>query len=462
MDVDSSQFVPPMDRGMDMDIGEPHLLIDRNTVASSTSADNVPGSGTVNASSQEHEISSPPAASTGLVPTTNASDETDVLPVMENAPDDTARTDSHIEDRPTSASTTQMLIERPDRSAVFSKRNAGISPHCTTPTHSQPDASLPIPSVRTPVIHSEPPMIVRIASSNTSRTIKRHDAAQLVLSTSSASWSLRRPGQLEGADSDPPSKRAKHSHDGSPQSGTSAGGRTLKERFRSKIAGYALPGSQPVTRSGGAMEAGDQEDELQELDPVVPASMIEDCLRVDVTEQEGIIETPKEFRRGRSASRVSADEKSPPEVVKTSQPNTVKCCFDLPAVSTTWSVLRATSGRVRSSKVPDPEKVSLAQEAGIAGIEEDGSRVEEVLSRVISKIDFSSMEVLGQFNLGFIIVRRQEPPSSSRGTGSQSGVTSTDDLFIVDQHAADEKYNFETLQQTTRIDSQALIRCVLT
>ncbi|ETW76829.1 hypothetical protein HETIRDRAFT_442135 [Heterobasidion irregulare TC 32-1] len=33
-----------------------------------------------------------------------------------------------------------------------------------------------------------------------------------------------------------------------------------------------------------------------------------------------------------------------------------------------------------------------------------------------------------------------------------------DDLFIVDQHAADEKYNFETLQQTTRIESQRLFK----
>ena len=37
-------------------------------------------------------------------------------------------------------------------------------------------------------------------------------------------------------------------------------------------------------------------------------------------------------------------------------------------------------------------------------------------------------EIIGQFNLGFIIVRLLR-----------------DDLFIVDQHAADEKFRFETL-----------------
>ncbi|KAJ7040580.1 hypothetical protein C8F04DRAFT_1082777 [Mycena alexandri] len=70
----------------------------------------------------------------------------------------------------------------------------------------------------------------------------------------------------------------------------------------------------------------------------------------------------------------------------------------------------------------------------------------EALARTISKEDFGSMDILGQFNLGFIVTRRR--------TGE--GATLMDDLFIVDQHAADEKYNFETLQQTTRIRSQKL------
>lgn len=49
------------------------------------------------------------------------------------------------------------------------------------------------------------------------------------------------------------------------------------------------------------------------------------------------------------------------------------------------------------------------------------------------------MQILGQFNLGFIITRLQS------------------DLFIVDQHATDEKYNFETLQQTCVLQHQPLI-----
>lgn len=80
------------------------------------------------------------------------------------------------------------------------------------------------------------------------------------------------------------------------------------------------------------------------------------------------------------------------------------------------------------------------------------------LSRIISKADFEHMVVVGQFNLGFIIVRKRcDAADSGRGGG---GGAMMDDLFIVDQHAADEKWNFETLQEKTVIASQKLFRCV--
>lgn len=49
------------------------------------------------------------------------------------------------------------------------------------------------------------------------------------------------------------------------------------------------------------------------------------------------------------------------------------------------------------------------------------------------------MEIVGQFNLGFIITKLGR------------------DLFIVDQHATDEKYNFETLQAQTTLKNQKLV-----
>ena len=71
---------------------------------------------------------------------------------------------------------------------------------------------------------------------------------------------------------------------------------------------------------------------------------------------------------------------------------------------------------------------------------EDNSSAEAELDRQLSKSDFAAMDIFGQFNLGFLIVGLRQ------------------DLFIVDQHATDEKYNFETLQRTTVIGSQRMVQ----
>ncbi|XP_078175861.1 DNA mismatch repair protein isoform X4 [Carex rostrata] len=62
------------------------------------------------------------------------------------------------------------------------------------------------------------------------------------------------------------------------------------------------------------------------------------------------------------------------------------------------------------------------------------------LERFFNKEDFARMQVIGQFNLGFIIGRIDQ------------------DLFIIDQHAADEKYNYERLSQSTTFNLQPLLQ----
>lgn len=86
--------------------------------------------------------------------------------------------------------------------------------------------------------------------------------------------------------------------------------------------------------------------------------------------------------------------------------------------------LRASLNRMRFKAKIDPTKNKIA---------------EQELSTEISKEDFVKMELIGQFNLGFLIVRLD------------------DDLFIIDQHATDEKFNFETLQKTTCLQHQPLV-----
>ena len=80
-------------------------------------------------------------------------------------------------------------------------------------------------------------------------------------------------------------------------------------------------------------------------------------------------------------------------------------------------------------------------------VEADAHSPEERLSLKVSKEDFSQMQVVGQFNLGFILTVR---PSRS--------ATTSDELFIIDQHASDEKYNFERLQSTTIVQDQRVVR----
>jgi hypothetical protein len=105
-----------------------------------------------------------------------------------------------------------------------------------------------------------------------------------------------------------------------------------------------------------------------------------------------------------------------------------------------------TSGAIAGdgSDVISGDRASITAPAEIA---------ERELSRTIVKADFATMEPLGQFNMGFIIARKRTAATADRTGG--------DDLFIIDQHASDEKFNFETLQNETRILSQGLIQCVL-
>jgi DNA mismatch repair protein PMS2 len=64
---------------------------------------------------------------------------------------------------------------------------------------------------------------------------------------------------------------------------------------------------------------------------------------------------------------------------------------------------------------------------------------EKELRRVFDKKDFRKMHIIGQFNLGFIIARLGK------------------DIFIIDQHASDEIFNFERLQNETKLHKQPLI-----
>ncbi|KAJ3911498.1 hypothetical protein F5877DRAFT_85892 [Lentinula edodes] len=83
-----------------------------------------------------------------------------------------------------------------------------------------------------------------------------------------------------------------------------------------------------------------------------------------------------------------------------------------------------------SSIIEKTSAFSLSDDAGASAT--DTLTSEAALSRVISKEDFKEIE-------------------KKSGIERQLEESLLHDLIIVDQHAANEKYNFETLQQTTNI-----------
>ncbi|KAL0371438.1 UNVERIFIED_CONTAM: DNA mismatch repair protein PMS1 [Sesamum angustifolium] len=91
-----------------------------------------------------------------------------------------------------------------------------------------------------------------------------------------------------------------------------------------------------------------------------------------------------------------------------------------------------------STEVDDPNKMKSIEP------QQAKSTINHVFGEADTNILFpcgnGAAEVIGQFNLGFIIGKLDQ------------------DLFIVDQHAADEKYNYERLSQTTVLNQQPLLR----
>jgi len=109
------------------------------------------------------------------------------------------------------------------------------------------------------------------------------------------------------------------------------------------------------------------------------------------------------------------------------------------------------------SSLPQSGSQTAEDEAG--GLEVENA--EEKLSLKISKTDFANMRIVGQFNLGFVLAVREAAPKPSSpevSSETQQPPSADDELFIIDQHASDEKYNFERLQASTVVQSQRLVQ----
>ncbi len=131
--------------------------------------------------------------------------------------------------------------------------------------------------------------------------------------------------------------------------------------------------------------------------------------------------------------------------------------------------VRIDEARIRSALADREDSLggSLVRsgEAGPSANRLDAADAEEKLSLKISKSDFGKMKIIGQFNLGFILAVRAAERADRLGGGNVDGdrggqrtAAADDELFIIDQHATDEKYNFERLQASTVVQSQRLVQ----
>lgn len=106
-----------------------------------------------------------------------------------------------------------------------------------------------------------------------------------------------------------------------------------------------------------------------------------------------------------------------------------------------------------TNRLPQPH-CNPPSTASADGLE--AADAEEKLSLKITKSDFYKMRIVGQFNLGFILAVREAATSTT--PDDSRAADEDDELFIIDQHASDEKYNFERLQTITTVQSQRLVQ----
>jgi DNA mismatch repair protein PMS2 len=139
------------------------------------------------------------------------------------------------------------------------------------------------------------------------------------------------------------------------------------------------------------------------------------------------------------------------EIASRASKREITLTCDMDRIRRNYKASRRRLTPVEGNKLDTGRSEGLPREAFLpeAGVTiTDAVKADRALSKVIKKQDFASMQVIGQYNRAFIIARNV---SSDPGDPSN-------DLFIIDQHAADEKYNFETLQTVTKIQSQRLLK----
>ncbi|KAH9886499.1 hypothetical protein C8Q73DRAFT_748955 [Cubamyces lactineus] len=295
---------------------------------------------------------------------------------------------------------------------------------------------------------------------------------QMVLNTSGASWNLRRPAETPSSAERPRKKSRIDGDEGGDEEHLGSGHEARKD-MRALLRDFARKGTKVDEAPMDVDEEADEDEGQEEMreEPIpredenqmeveqdaeqdeVPQDLDSSAMEEANTVTEAIDVDEEPVRPSQIEANTRSDLGGPTttavseEIVRTGDREAITLEFDMSHVAAAWKKLQSQLAIARQSA---RRAAADAHGAALADVADDDAT--ETLSRVIDKTDFASMDVVGQFNLGFIIVRKRKNVGGEEGSAGEE----MDDLFIVDQHAADEKYNFETLQQTTKIDSQKL------
>ncbi|PGH18343.1 hypothetical protein AJ80_04521 [Polytolypa hystricis UAMH7299] len=285
----------------------------------------------------------------------------------------------------------------------------------------------------------------------------------------------------------PQPKRKLHSTDFGPSVPYSRPKRRIhtsgpKHRIGQSLLSFAAPGTQ---LAGQAPPSSDGEEEISDDDAGSGASVRGSDTEIDVdgsengNEVEDLEDTNDNEPPGSDSdqSYVDEEEKKVREEAKVAE--LIRAAEEQAAVPSEQSLRRANKISKRSIKDSTVELMSTIDGSierikaqmeclreqlqtthnGFAEPQElvdDTSSEQESpeaqLSLAVSKDDFAKMRIIGQFNLGFILATR--PGIATSHATSKS----SDELFIIDQHASDEKYNFERLQAETVVQNQRLVK----
>mmetsp|Transcript_100846 Transcript_100846/g.157532 ORF Transcript_100846/g.157532 Transcript_100846/m.157532 type:complete len:984 (-) Transcript_100846:72-3023(-) len=188
--------------------------------------------------------------------------------------------------------------------------------------------------------------------------------------------------------------------------------------------------------------------------PPPPAHIASVRINVSMAQLEAASARRRQQQTPRGAPRFCNPGSDTPE----EKGKIAEACMQFPSAFS-LSSLRPGKGRATLDEVAT---FGAAEEAAStnAGAKEEGTNLLK-----FDKSCFSKMRVIGQFNLGFIIASLR---TQAKETNSED-LEKTDDvrehqrkpsglqLFIIDQHASDEKYRFEKSNYESKIDRQPLV-----